>query len=176
MEINPKLTHLTQIADQLTSCIGPFANVAALQQQLEAAQKLQQQQAQLLQALQGVNGIQLQSLQTQQKHLEQQVAQLGEQQKQSETQGRSILSNVHSQWPTFKEDLTKNFLSGYDDDAKRREDQSGQVADVAFFVCEFCGHRMETDDRYGCPNCEGEGLDGEDCGAGILPGITGMAG
>jgi hypothetical protein len=25
--------------------------------------------------------------------------------------------------------------------------------------CEFCGHPMETDDRYGCPNCEGDGLD-----------------
>jgi hypothetical protein len=34
---------------------------------------------------------------------------------------------------------------------------------------------METDDRYGCPNCNGEGLDDYDCGAGILPGITGMA-
>ena len=78
----------------------------------------------------------------------------------------------------FASNTNKQGLEGharYDDDAKRREDQSGQVADVAFFVCEFCGHRMETDDRYGCPNCEGEGLDGEDCGAGILPGITGMA-
>lgn len=56
-----------------------------------------------------------------------------------------------------------------------REDQNGQASDVAVFMCPFCGYRMETDDRYGCPNCEGEGLDGDDCGPGILPGITGMA-
>jgi DNA (cytosine-5)-methyltransferase 1 len=58
---------------------------------------------------------------------------------------------------------------------KRWQDQGGQAADAAFFLCPFCGHQMETDDTYGCPNCEGEGLDGEDCGAGIQPGITGMA-
>lgn len=27
--------------------------------------------------------------------------------------------------------------------------------------CRFCGFEMWTDDKYGCPNCYGEGLDGE---------------
>ena len=26
-------------------------------------------------------------------------------------------------------------------------------------LCSFCNYDMETDDRYGCPNCNGEGLD-----------------
>jgi Zn finger protein HypA/HybF involved in hydrogenase expression len=25
--------------------------------------------------------------------------------------------------------------------------------------CRVCGYQMETDDRYGCPNCHGDGLD-----------------
>lgn len=62
-----------------------------------------------------------------------------------------------------------------DDDQEGRQDQGRPVADASVFVCEFCGHRMETDDRYGCPNCEGEGLDCDDKGPRILPRITGMA-
>lgn len=26
------------------------------------------------------------------------------------------------------------------------------------FTCPACGYEMETDDKYGCPNCHGEGL------------------
>lgn len=60
------------------------------------------------------------------------------------------------------------------DDQKGRQDKSRQIANASVFVCEFCGYQMETDDRYGCPNCLGEGLDSDDQGTGILPGITGM--
>lgn len=59
--------------------------------------------------------------------------------------------------------------------AQRRQDQDGQAADAAVFLCPFCGDQLGTGDKYGCPNCESEGLDGEDRRTGILPGITGMA-
>lgn len=65
--------------------------------------------------------------------------------------------------------------SGHGPGAQGRKGQDRQVADAAVFLCPFCGYRMETDDAYGCPNCLGEGLDGDDNGEGILPGITGMA-
>lgn len=65
--------------------------------------------------------------------------------------------------------------SGHGPGAQGRKDQDRQVADAAVFLCPFCGYRMETDDAYGCPNCLGEGLDGDDNGEGILPRITGMA-
>ena len=50
-----------------------------------------------------------------------------------------------------------------------------QTADDSFFICSFCGYRMETDDRYGCPNCLGEGFAGDYKGSPVLPRITGMA-
>lgn len=65
--------------------------------------------------------------------------------------------------------------AGDGDDAARRKNPSRPPADVAFPVCEFCGYRMESDDRYGCPNCCAEGLDDTDCGEELQPGITGMA-
>ena len=69
-------------------------------------------------------------------------------------------------------------LEGYarhDHDKKGRKNQSRQIADASIFMCEFCGYKMETDDRYGCPNCCGEGLDGGYQRKAILPRITGMA-
>lgn len=65
--------------------------------------------------------------------------------------------------------------SRHDAEPERRQNQNGPPANALVFECPFCGYQMETDDRYGCPNCNGEGLDDCDCGAGILPGITGMA-
>ncbi len=54
-------------------------------------------------------------------------------------------------------------------------EKTRQAPDAAVCRCPFCGYRMATDDRYGCPNCNGEGFDYSDCWQEILPGITGMA-
>ena len=55
-----------------------------------------------------------------------------------------------------------------------RQDQKRPPADAPVFACPFCGYRMENDDAFGCPNCLGEGLDGDDQGTEVQPGITGM--
>lgn len=65
--------------------------------------------------------------------------------------------------------------AGDDDDQEGRENQGRQVADAPVFMCPCCGYKMETDDKYGCPNCYGEGLESEYRGPRILPRLTGMA-
>lgn len=62
-----------------------------------------------------------------------------------------------------------------EDDAERWKIKSGQTTYASVFLCEFCGHPMESSDRYGCANCEGEGLDCGYKGPRILPRVTGMA-
>lgn len=65
--------------------------------------------------------------------------------------------------------------AGNVDDAQGRQNQDGSLANASVLACHFCGYQSGTDDRYGCPNCFGEGLDGDDSGPGILPGLSGMA-
>jgi DNA (cytosine-5)-methyltransferase 1 len=55
-----------------------------------------------------------------------------------------------------------------------RQDEERQTPDVAVFACPFCGYRMPFDDAYGCANCLGEGIDGDDHGSALQPGIAGM--
>ena len=38
-------------------------------------------------------------------------------------------------------------------------DATESDTDAGGFRCPFCQYVMETDDRYGCPNCLGQGLD-----------------
>lgn len=56
-----------------------------------------------------------------------------------------------------------------------RPDSTGSLADAGVFVCSFCGHQMETDDRYGCANCLGQGLECDDPWSELQPRIAGMA-
>lgn len=61
-----------------------------------------------------------------------------------------------------------------DGHAPGRQDKERQTADAAVFGCPFFGYRMPFDDAYGCANCLGEGLDCDDQGSALQPGITGM--
>ena len=66
--------------------------------------------------------------------------------------------------------------AGNDPGKKRRKDQVGPAADVAFRSCAFCGYIYEEEcGAYGCANCEADGPGGNyDYGSGLLPRIAGM--
>ena len=57
---------------------------------------------------------------------------------------------------------------------KGRKDANRPPADAPVFRCPFCRYPMERDDRYGCPNCNGEGLARGDHGAALQPVPAGM--
>lgn len=55
-----------------------------------------------------------------------------------------------------------------------RQDKKRPPADAPVFACPFCGYHMANNDAFGCPNCLGEGLDGDDQGPEVQPRIAGM--
>jgi|APGre2960657404_1045060.scaffolds.fasta_scaffold97850_1 DNA (cytosine-5)-methyltransferase 1 len=56
------------------------------------------------------------------------------------------------------------------------EDEIRQASDASFRVCSFCGFVFDdAQGAYGCENCEGEGLSGNnDSREGLLPRVAGM--
>lgn len=95
------------------------------------------------------------------------------------TIGASDLGLPHARKRLWFLATNANFkgLEGYGRDDPEQEgwqNQDGSTANAAVFDCPFCGYRMEQDDRYGCPNCLGEGLAGESEWEGVPPRVTGM--
>lgn len=64
--------------------------------------------------------------------------------------------------------------AGHESDQGGWQNKNRPSAYAPVFRCPRCQFELEVDDKYGCPDCEAEGIDRGNRWKGLLPRVTGM--